>query len=118
MIAGQPVPPKNYIKGLCELCVQRTKEKDAALYESKILNICASDDQAIRTAAAVSGAAIVASASLNAPPALSHRTLMAKRKFATLRAIEKDIQGNPNPGSGDYHIAWAVFKHLTGKLVY
>lgn len=76
-------------------------EKEVNLYESKILNVCTSDD-------------FLSFVRSNSKRKGSTQDELGDEVCNTLPAIEGKIDDTIE--LGQYHIAWAVFQHLNSML--
>ncbi|XP_054726678.1 uncharacterized protein LOC129236358 isoform X2 [Anastrepha obliqua] len=103
-IAGGPLPPRRNPDHTCYKCMaQFLIEKEVNLYESKILNVCTSDDF------------------------LSFVRSNGKRKSSALEELSEEVCG-PLPAIeaktedeldlGQYHVAWGVFQHFNNRKRY
>jgi len=116
-IAGTPLLPRQ--AGHCAKCTTLgIVEKDAKLMKSKILSTCTSDEARHNAAAASTSAAAAAAAqqrrSGDQPEAAAARVVGDEPcGVTTLRRQEMDTALRTT-----YHIAWAVFQHLTTRKRY
>ncbi|XP_068152169.1 uncharacterized protein [Drosophila tropicalis] len=108
-IAGTPLRPR--LAGHCSKCTTLgIVEKDAKLMKSKILSTCTSDEAKHNAASA---------------------TATAHQRSHTTEAVDEPNSGNGGTGGTvfrrqettetlrtTYHIAWAVFQHLTTRKRY
>lgn len=76
-------------------------DKEVTFYESKILNVCASDDflQFIKN---------------NEKRKSTTLEELGEEVCSTLDAALNSSEGDKN-SNGTYHLAWAVFRHLNSK---
>ncbi|XP_036217547.2 platelet binding protein GspB isoform X2 [Bactrocera oleae] len=103
-IAGGPLPPRRNSDNTCYKCMaQSLIEKEVNLYESKILNVCTSDD-------------FLSFVRSNSKRKGSTQDELGDEVCNTLPAIEGKIDDTIE--LGQYHIAWAVFQHLNNRKRY
>ncbi|CAD6995274.1 unnamed protein product [Ceratitis capitata] len=104
-IAGGPLPPRRNSDQTCYKCMaQSLIEKEVNLYESKILNVCTSDDFL----------SFVRSNSKRKSTTLDD---FGDEACSTLPAIE-ELTAEDTIELGQYHTAWAVFQHFNNRKRY
>lgn len=95
-IAGGPLPPKRSPNSTCVKCLTLSRaEKDGTLYESKILNVCASDD-------------------LFAYKTKDKRRTNSIEDLSDASSLKDEVFNEPEE-LYEYHLSWAVFKHLRDR---
>ncbi|XP_023294195.2 uncharacterized protein LOC111677329 [Lucilia cuprina] len=116
-IAGGPLPPRRNADGKCSKCLaHEIVEKDVNFYDSKILNVCASDDFQNLVSKTSNNGAKRKNTALQEVGQELYSTLASVGEMLNVNDYETSSETASTNNS--YHISWAVFNHLNNRKRY
>ncbi|XP_065371189.1 uncharacterized protein LOC135963317 isoform X2 [Calliphora vicina] len=118
-IAGGPLPPRRNADGKCSKCLaHEIVEKDVNFYDSKILNVCASDDFQNLVSKTSSNCTKRKNTALQEVGQELYSTLASVGEMLNVNDYDPSVEKTTTSINNIYHISWAVFNHLNNRKRY